>query len=199
MAVGFELQASLITVAPRISVTSQRMGTDWNVSSAAAISARSKPIIRPTATADSAAVRWWRPQTGTENRSRGPASARLRAELPASGAGPSPMATQNPSRPPWLRTSIARRPHAALLPTHVIGARHRPLRVCRQGSSASTACPLSGSAASSSDLASATASRLPDTARWPSPMGVITPTFGAHRSDMAAISPRRLAPNSSTA
>ena len=51
IAVGFELYASLIIVAPRISLTSQRIGTAAKTCNAAAISARSKPIIRPTAIA----------------------------------------------------------------------------------------------------------------------------------------------------
>ena len=54
-------------VAPRTCSTSHRIGSGWKCSRASAISSRSKPIIRPTATAASAAVRWWRPQTGTPN------------------------------------------------------------------------------------------------------------------------------------
>ena len=85
------------------------------------------------------------------------------------------------------------------MPIQVIGAAQRDDKARSHESSASTACPLAGNAASNSALASATPWRLPNPPRWASPSCVITPTFGAHNSASMAISPARLAPNSSTA
>ena len=57
IAAGLALYVSLMIVASRASITWQRMGTGSNRSRAAAISGRSSPSRRPTATAASAAVR----------------------------------------------------------------------------------------------------------------------------------------------
>ena len=95
-----------------------------------------------------------------------------------------------------LRTSRAWTSQPSLMPTQVTAALQSSARSRSQGSSPSTARPSAGRAASSSALASAMPCRLPNPPRWASPICVITPTFGRHKSasdgDFAAVARAQL-------